>query len=297
LAEAQSKVTEVTSKINALQTEINSIPTQEAIVNQKRDLYTTAQKQYDDTQATLNSQVASAQSQLESAKVQTSVSTLSTEEQLNAYKKQLAETNLTSTVSGTVTAVKVKAGDYYTGGALITIEGIESFIVEAEIDEYDIADIEVGMEAIIKTDSTRDEELSGTVISVAPTATSTASDLTTSVASSATYTVKISIDTENDRLRLGMNSKINIITEKSTDALTVPYTAVTENADGKSIVTVLNDDGSEEEIEVTVGLESGYYTEISSDKIKEGMKVKIPTVDGTSSLSELLESMGATAGI
>lgn len=297
---------EVTGKIQALQAEINSLPAQEQVVNQKRDVYTSAQKSYDDTAATLNNQVANAQGQLESAKAQSSVSSLTMQEQITAYQKQLDETNLKSTVAGTVTSVTAKAGDYYTGGALLTIEGVESFIVETEIDEYDIADIKEGMEVVIKTDATREEELSGKVIAVAPA--STASSATTGAAmasmtsattgsSAATYTVKIELSSQNDRLRLGMNAKLNIITNKSENALAVPYDAITEKEDGTKTVKIIKDDNSEEEIKVTTGLESGYYTEISSDKLKSGMKVKIPKIEGNNTVDELLNSMGATAGM
>lgn len=299
---------EVTGKISSLQADITklsaTIPAQEQAVNALRDAYNKAQKAYDDTAATLNNQVANAQGQLESARAQTSVSTLTVQEQITAYQKQLADTNLKSTVAGTVTAVTAKAGDYYTGGSLVTIEGAESFIVESEIDEYDIADVKVGMEVSIKTDATRDEILEGQVISVAPAATSSVassamgmSSMTGATSSgSATYTVKVAINTQNDRLRLGMNSKINIITKKSENVLAVPYDAVTEKEDGSKIVTLIKEDNSEEEVPVTVGLESGYYTEISSDKLKEGLKVKIPKVSG-GGIDDLLNSMGATAGM
>lgn len=298
----------VTGRIATLQADISklsaSIPVQEQAVNQLKAVYDQAQKAYDDTSATLNNQVANAQGQLESARAQTSVSTLTVQEQITAYQKQLEDTNLKSTVAGTVTAVTAKAGDYYTGGSLVTIEGAESFIVESEIDEYDIADVKVGMEVSIKTDATRDELLSGEVISVAPAATSSVASSQMAAAgmssagtsTSATYTVKVAINTPNDRLRLGMNSKISIITKKSENVLAVPYDAVTTKEDGSKIVTLIKDDNSEEEVNVNVGLESGYYTEISSDKLKEGLKVKIPKVSG-GGIDELLNSMGATAGM
>lgn len=315
LATEQTKLNEVTGKINSLNLEIaqlnQTIPSQEASVNAKREALSSAEKAYNDQASTLNNQVANAQGQLDSARAQTSVGTLTTEEQLNIYQKQLAETNLKAPAAGTVTAVNVKAGDYYTGGALVTIEGIESFIVETEIDEYDIADVTVGMEAIIKTDSTREEELSGEVISVAPAATGSSASSTSAMSGlssagmgsslssggSATYTVKIAINTPNDRLRLGMNAKLNIITKKSTGVLAVPYDAVTEREDGTKFVTIIHGENVEEDIDVTTGLESGYYTEISSDKIQEGETVKIPKVDSTTSVDELLNSMGATGGM
>lgn len=282
---------------------------QEAEVKVFKDAYDTLQDQYNKQQQMASASLAGVQSQVDSAKAQTSVATLTYEQQLSAYRKQLADTNLKATEAGTVTAVNIKAGDYYAGGVLFTVEGVESFVVETEIDEYDIADVTTGMEVVIKTDATRDEELAGEVISVAPAATgssssssSTAMSMMTGVGSatastSATYTVKVALKTQNERLRLGMNAKLNIITKKSENALSVPYAAVTEKDDGTKTITLINDDNSEEEITVTTGLESGYYTEISSDKIKEGMKVKIPKVDNTSTVDEILNSMGATAGM
>lgn len=309
----QTLIDQINSQLvpkNAEVAEIQAIVTQqEAEVKIYKDAYDTLQDQYNKQQQIASASIAGVQSQVDSAKAQTSVATLTYEQQLSAYKKQLAETNLKATEAGTVTAVNIKEGDYYTGGTLLTVEGVESFLVETEIDEYDIADITTGMEVIIKTDATRDEELAGEVTSVAPAATgssssssSTAMSMMTGVGSattstSATYTVKVALKTQNERLRLGMNAKLNIITKKSENVLSVPYAAVTEKDDGTKTITLIKDDNSEEEITVTTGLESGYYTEISSDKIKEGMKVKIPKVDSTSTVDEILNSMGATAGM
>ena len=45
----------------------------------------------------------------------------------------------------------VKKGDLYSGSAIAVVEGCNEFIIEAEIDEYDIPDVEVGMKVLIKT--------------------------------------------------------------------------------------------------------------------------------------------------
>lgn len=307
LSNVKNQVANLNSSVSGLNQQIAAL---DSTVKQLKDAYNQAADTYNQTAKLQDIAISSAQSQVDSARAQASVSSVSTEQQLTTLQKQLEDTNLKSTVSGTVTAVTAKAGDYYTGGVLLTIEGAESFIVETEIDEYDIADIAVGMQAEIKTDATRDEILSGEVISVAPSATgSTASAMSASAgmsgmtgmtgatSASATYTVKVAINTPNDRLRLGMNSKINIITQKSENALAVPYDAITEKEDGTKVVTVIKDDGSEEEVKVTTGLESGYYTEVSSDKLKEGTKIKLPEIESSSTVDELLNSMGATAGM
>lgn len=312
LISATTAYENIEGQYTTLKEQISATTSAIAALNQAVDqtwaAYDQASKAYNTASSNLDSAILSAKDAAASARISAGTSTLSIEEQLMSVNKQLAEGNLKSTVSGTVTAVNVKKGDTYQGGTLLTIEGVESFIVEANIDEYDVADIEEGMEAVIRTDATRDEELSGKVIFVAPSSneTSTSSGASgtygaamtgNSTGSTATYQVKIEILDYNDRLRLGMSAKVNIITEKSEDTLTVPYDAITEKENGKKVITLLNDDDTQTEVEVEIGLESGYYSEIKSDKLKEGMRIVLPKVEGTSTLDDLLESMGATGGI
>lgn len=162
------------------------------------------------------------------------------------------------------------------------------------------------MKVLIKTDATRDEELEGKVIYTAISATNSAiastamtGASTTMTGSGATYTVKISLDTPNERLRLGMNAKLSIITEMKENVWTVPYTSVYTREDGTKYIEIAkNETGEEkEELDVKTGIEGTYYIEIISDKLKDGMKVVLPPVDAGSSIENLIEMMGADAGI
>ena len=314
LNNAKSAYMAIADRYASIQQQITSISTQISTLNQTAEqakaAYEQAEKAYNSSTSNLDSAILSAQDAVATSKISSSTATLTLEEQLIATKKQLEDANLKSTVAGTVTAVNVKKGDNYQGGTLLTIEGVESFIVEANVDEYDVSDIEEGMDVTIKTDATREEELQGKVIFVAPSSNESAASVNTAsgassalgaiggaTTSGATYLVKIEILTPNDRLKLGMNAKASIITEKAENVLTVPYDAITEKENGKKVITVINDDDSQKEIEVKVGLESGYYSEIKSDKIKEGMKIVLPELNGNSTLDEILDSMGATGGI
>ena len=296
--EIKSQIATTSSAISAL----------EQGVSQTKAAYDQASTAYNNASANLDSALLGAQDAAASARINARTATLNLEDQLSATNKQLADANLKSTVSGTVTSVTAKKGDTYQGGTLLTIEGVESFIVEVNVDEYDVADIKEGMEAIIKTDATRDEELKGKVIFVSPISNedSTSSGASgtygaamtgSSTGSSATYRVKIEVLTYSDRLRLGMSAKVSIVMEKAENVLAVPYDAITENDKGEKIITIIKDDETQEEIPVEVGLESGYYSEVKSDKIKEGMRIVLPKVSGNSTLDDLLESMGATGGI
>lgn len=277
--------------------------TVKSLQNNLDSLYSTYDKAkiaYNSTVESSNSTVASMQDSLRNSELAASVSTQAQETQIRTYKEQLADGVLTATVNGVVTSIGVKPGDIYTGSAIAVIDGADELIVESEIDEYDIADIEVGMKVLIKTDATRDEELEGTVIYTAPSATESVSGINGAVASNnyATYTVKISLDTPNDRLRLGMNAKLSIITEKKDDIWTVPYSAIRERENGDKYIIINRKDSEEdEELDITIGLEGLYYIEVISDKLEEGMKVVLPPVETENSIEDLIELMGADGGV
>ncbi len=250
--------------------------------------------------------------------VNSSVNSL--QERVNELQEQIDRGNVTCVTSGTVTSVNVEPGDLYTGSTIAMIEGVDTLVVEAQIDEYDIADVTVGMPVMMKTDATREEELQGTVIYVAPKSSSGGStssdyssllsgmgfgDLTGATNNSATYLVRISIDTGNDRLRLGMNAKVSIILAESEDVLSVPLESVQTDADGNTYIQVKDEDATaasedgqivNKRIDVTTGMEGTYYIEITGD-VEEGMEVLIPSSSSEESVDDLINMMGAAGGV
>lgn len=265
--------------------------------------YEQAKSTADSTKKSLDSAVDQARTSLENSRLTAKSTILTQESQLKTVREQVEKGTLKSDVAGTVTNINVKEGDLYQGGTILKIECCETFMIEAQIDEYDIADVKVGMKVKIKTDATREEELEGKVTFVAPTATENmvgnGMSLTGATTSSgATYKIEISVDSVNDRLRIGMNAKLSIITEEAANTLTIPYDAIETKEDGKNVIKILEEDGTTQtEIEVTKGLESDYYTEIKSDKVKEGMKVIVPDTGSGDAMNTLINSMQASTGI
>ena len=245
--------------------------------------------------------------------VDNSISSL--KDQKKRYQDQKDDAVIVAGMDGTITAINVVEGNTFSGGTVATIEGVDHFIVEAQIEEYDIPDIAVGMKVLIKTDATREEELEGIVTYVAPRATNSGggnslsslmggmdTSSMTGGSSSATYLVKIDLVKQNDRLRLGMNAKTSIITEERVDVWSVPYSAVYTNEDGTSYlkqVTGTDEDGNPimKDLVVQIGLQGTYYVEVISDLIDENTEIFIPDAQGNSSIEELLNMMGADAGI
>ena len=245
------------------------------------------------------------------------ISTL--KEQVKSLNRQIANGTIKARTSGTVTEVNAKAGDTYLGTPIASVEGIETLMLTAEVDEYDIPDVSVGMPVKIKTDATRDEELEGEVSFVALKASGSSSSSSlgamssltggadmsgfTAASSDATYTVHIALKEQNERLRIGMNAKISIITDSVKDAWSVPLESVQTDEDGREYIEVEEEkkvDGrkttTKRKIPVITGIEGTYYIQIMSDELKEGMDVIVPESQDNS-MEELMNMMGSDAGI
>ena len=238
----------------------------------------------ENTLAVQESSLATAKNSQKTTKL--SLDTTTQKNQVELFEDQLAEGIVKAPINGIVTAVNFDKGDsYMQGSPIITIQDCSSFEVAAYIGEYDISDIVKGQKVLIKTDATGDTELEGTVVFVSPTAT------TNLTGGDVTYLVRISVDTPNDRLRLDMSASLSIIIEQHENALTVPYNAVQEDEQGNTYVEVIEEDGTTTKVPVTVVLESNYYTEIQSDSLTEGQKVRVINAD-SNGLFDLLGGRG-----
>lgn len=201
-------------------------------VNTAYDAYKRQLQSQEDAVRNGSSTLQNRQDSLTSSRLNASTSGISDRQQIDRYQEQIAACNVTAPISGIVTAVNLESGDRYNGGAIVTIEDISSYEVTVEIDEYDISKIKVGQKVVIKTNGTGDLELEGEVISIAPRA---------SAGASVTYTVKTSIDTPCEDLRMDMTAKLSIIISSKENVLTVPYAAVQTAEDGSFYVEVVDE--------------------------------------------------------
>ncbi len=276
-----------------------------ATANAKLSAYTQLARAQADSTRNNESTISARESSLESSNINANIAGLSYEQQVAQYEEQLEGCTIKSPISGIVTAVNVEAGDTYSGGALITIEDNSAYVIATEIDEFNISKITLGQKVIIKTNATGDIEMAGKVISIAPRATQSATS------SSVTYTVKISLDTANEDIRIDMTAKLSIILSSKENVLAVPFDAVQTDEDGKKFVNVYVEDASGTDtknnsepidrtkgnkIYVTTGIENDYYIEIISDELTVGMQVLMPVTENTDSISDRLMNQGPMGG-
>ncbi len=176
--------------------------------------------------------------------------------QIEDYQDKLDNYIITAPISGIVTKVAVEEGNGFEGGTVMVIQDTDSFKISAKINEYDIPDVKLGQHVIIRTDATRDDKLDGYVSFIAPASTATTAGTgvnasgtgtaaaTASAGTDAEYEVTITVTTKDERLRIGMSAKLNIIIDQVSGVLTVPYDAIQTNADGENYVTVIEGDAA-----------------------------------------------------
>jgi HlyD family secretion protein len=239
------------------------------------------------TKVTTNQSLAEAKTAYETA--QASANDKSARLQLENKQAELKNREVVAPVDGTITNVNAVVG-VQASGALFVIQDLNNLIVNVSVDETDIAKVKVGQRAEITTDASGADIIAGEVVSAEPVS-STASASTSSTSSSSgssktttsttsnstssdvTFNVKVQLTGKNDKVKIGMNSVVNIITDEKNDIYSVPYGAVINNK-GQSSVYAAVKQGAQyivKEIPVTKGIESAANVEIEGADLSDGM--------------------------
>lgn len=254
--------------------------------------YTNSKNAYDQkkvaleaTKVNVDQTLAEAKTSYESA--QASADDHSARLQLENKQADLKNREVVAPVDGTITNVNAVVG-VQASGALFVIQDLKNLIVNASVDETDIAKIKVGQRAEITTDASGADIIAGEVVSAEPvsstasasnsstsssTGKTTTSTTSNSTSSDVSFTVKIQLTGQNDKVKIGMNSVVNIITDEKSDIYSVPYGAIVNNR-GQSSVYAAVKQGAQyivKEIPVTKGIESAANVEIEGSDLSDGM--------------------------
>ncbi|MDL2232589.1 HlyD family secretion protein [Ruminococcaceae bacterium OttesenSCG-928-L11] len=263
---------------------------------QVRDLRTTVSQKEIALEKAQNT-LAQREADLESAKIDLEVAQTNSGNTLKSYQDKVTSAQLnnnytadylsieklqtdlenctvTAPVSGTITEVNAIVGGSG-NGLLFVIQNTEDLKVVTNIKEYDIGAVNLGDAVIIKADATGDTEFVGELSKLSPTSTLTASGGKAS-STDAEFEAEIAVSTGSDRLLIGMNARLSIVTDEKTGVFSVPFEAV-ETVGGQSCIYVeeTGGDGSVtyRKIPVKTGLETNLYVEIDGEGLEEGMQV------------------------
>lgn len=185
-------------------------------------------------------------------------------EEVSRWEEFYRATPVTSPIDGTVILRKIEPGQSFTASdALLVIA--DRLLVEAQVDETDLALIRLRLPAKIVLDAYPGESVPATVSALAYEA-KTVSNVTI-------YTVDVAPARIPARMRSGMTATVTFLISAKEDVLQVPSHALHDN-DGVMSVLVPGANGEPRIQVVETGLSDGRLTEILSG-LKDGDKVLI----------------------
>lgn len=170
--------------------------------------------------------------------------------------------------AGRVSRLDIRVGEVAPlGTSAIRIVSGDTFVIETRVPESDIAKVALGMGAAVTFDALRaDEVFRARVDKIDPAA--------TVVQDVVSYTVTLSLERGDVRLREGMTANVDIETAKSAGVLAVPFRAIAREG-GRSFVEVRRGENQFEKIEVVIGLEGDDGTVEIRSGLHEGDQVTI----------------------
>ncbi len=188
---------------------------------------------------------------------------------LSAARAAQGLLEVTSPWRGTVSAVFVADGarvDVTT--AVASVSDLDNLAVNVNLSEFDVAQVEVGMNAAVDVDALGGETFHGTVEFVALAGVDTGGVVT--------FPVRVGLEDAED-LKPGMNTSVRIVVAKKANAIRVPLEAVSTNDADQEFVIVLDESGQQVEVEVETGLENNERIEIV-EGLEAGTRVVLPEV-------------------
>ena len=177
--------------------------------------------------------------------------------------------------SGVIAKVDVKRGESVSPATALATIITKQKIAEISLNEVDVAKIKNGQKAILTFDAIPDLTLTGEVIEIEAVGTISQGVVT--------YTIKISFDTQDERVKTAMSVSASIIMETKSDVLLIPNSALKQQREISYVEMPDESDLAAAEAnkndalftqapyrqEVEVGLANDEFTEVMSG-LKEG---------------------------
>lgn len=147
--------------------------------------------------------------------------------------EDLARTTILAPISGKVVQLNAQEGEVVVtgtmnnpGSVIATIADLSEVLIEAEVNETEVVRIKIDQPAKVKVDAVADKEYSGRVVEIG----SSAAQKLTGATGVRYFKVKIALNDPDERLRPGMTSQVDIITDVAAGVLSVPVQSVVERS-------------------------------------------------------------------
>ena len=197
--------------------------------------------------------------------------------QYNQSMVNLNYTKITAPVSGMIISREIDLGQpvaaSFQAPELFTIaQDLEKMQIEVNVSEADIGKVKEGQEVIYTLDGYPNSEFYGKVtqVRISP----------TTVSNVVTYSVIVTVDNSDLKLKPGMTANVSIITAKNENVLSVPNIALkfTPKTDGTKYKTQglwVKNGLKNERVDITTGASDDSFTEVKGKNIYEGEKILV----------------------
>ena len=219
---------------------------------------------------------------------------------LSDAQQNLSDYYIKAPFSGTIASVPVQKGNDASSGTTLTTIITQSKVATLSLNEVDVAKISLGQKATLTFDAIPDLTIAGKVIQI--------DSIGTVSSGVVNYTVKISFDTNDTRIKPGMSVNANIITNMKQDVLTISSSAIksqngtnyVETFDKALATPLASVQGSPSltlpnKKDVVIGIYDDTKTEIVSG-LNEGDIVVTKTITGTATTATKTTSTKSILG-
>lgn len=240
--------------------------------------------------------LANAQAQLKDIPImqESKINSQATVEQLQSVlgdsMRQLNETEIRAPLDGIVSEKLVQVGElvnalstFSAGTTIVKIEDRSSMIVKLQINEIDVAKLNVGMTANIDVDAFPNDKFGGTVTKISPSQITAAAGASDPVVK---YDVEVKLNDVSPKLKSGMSAKCTMRAIDLSDALQLPLDFVGLDEKGRFVEVPTGEKDKmgkplTKRVPVTIGASNGTVVQILSG-VKDGDTVRRPAYKGPS---------------
>lgn len=205
------------------------------------------------------------------------------EEDLDEVKADIEGLVVSANVDGVVSGLNLnKEQIVQEGTALFNVQSNHQIKLDVEIDELDIANIELETEATVAFDALPDNEYTAKVVKINP--------IGVSVNNVTNFTITLEIDNAQGVL-LGMSADVEIISQVAENVLTIPLEAI-QIIDGEKYI-VLEQDINEDLMatsathKIVTGITDGVNIEVLQG-LSEGDRVAVPRANELSAQQQMM---------
>ena len=188
---------------------------------------------------------------------------------VQALENTINQAKIIAPFEGTVTEIRYQPGEYMESGSkAVQMDDLDNLVVNVDVSEIDISKVVIGQPVLVTFDALPYKEYSGFVTAI--------SNAGTDESGSIQFRVTVAINDTDASVKPGFTAVVSIITSQAEDVLLVPSQAL-RTKNGRSMVTVVSEDGTPAPVMVEVGASSDAFTEIASGEIKEGDQLMVVT--------------------